>query len=106
MIVNSKAVVSATLTGNLPGGDRAEFFLRVIAVGFDIGNVVEQIHGARDQAKQKEPRHRSQKRFKHKQLLVKDQTKKDEAVLRPLTRAHGFDEGFEHEIILLCSHGI
>jgi hypothetical protein len=34
-------------------------------------------------------------------LLVEDQGKKDEAILRPLTDAHGFDEGFEHGNILL-----
>jgi hypothetical protein len=33
-------------------------------------------------------------------LFVKDQSKKDEAVFRPLARAHSFDEGFEHELMI------
>jgi hypothetical protein len=72
----------------------------MIAVGFDIGNIIEQIYRARDQGKQEKPRHRQEKIFEYEQTLVKDQTKKNETILGPLAWAHGFDEGFEHGTIL------
>src|SRR6266508_3215983 len=76
------------------------FLFGMLAVSLDIRDVVEQIHGARNQTKQKESLKRSQKRREREQLLVEDQCKKHEAVLCPLAQAHGFDESFQHAIIL------
>jgi hypothetical protein len=70
----------------------------MLAVGFDIGQVVEDINSAGDKAKQEESRNRPRERDELEQLLVEDQREKHKAVLRPLARAHGFEQGNEHGV--------
>jgi hypothetical protein len=45
----------ATPTGSFPDAIGRNFFSGMIAVGFHIGDVVEQVHRARDQRKKRNP---------------------------------------------------
>jgi hypothetical protein len=69
----------------------------VLAVGFHICDVVEEIYRTGYQAKQEEAFERSQEWFNLKQLLIEDQSKEDKTVLCPLPDAHCFKQVFEHD---------
>jgi len=66
------------------------FLFGMLAIRLHIGDIVEQIDRAGDQAKQKETFKRFYKCRGMKQLFVEDQREEDKAVLCPLAGAHGF----------------
>lgn len=75
----------------------------MLAVSFDVGDVVDDVDNAGDQAEQGKPAQSSQERGPLEKLFVEDKRKKDEGVLRPLARTHGFEQGAKHGLIL---HGL
>jgi two-component sensor histidine kinase len=66
-------------------GDRPARFERVPAVGFAVGDVVNQVDDSRQSAEQAERQHRVGNRARVKQLLAEQQARKNQEVLRPLT---------------------
>ncbi len=62
----------------------------MLAVGFHIGKVVEDVNAGRDQTEQCKTRERPQERIDMEQLFVEDERGENENILRPLARAHGF----------------
>lgn len=82
--------------GQFARGQRALALFGVFAVAFDVGDVVDDIDGARNQAEQGEAFEGAQEGLEDKELFVEDKREEDEAIFRPLARAHGFEQGFEH----------
>ena len=77
----------------------------MLAVCFDIRNIVDDVNDAGDQAEQGESAQGARKSRPVKKLFIEDERKKDESIFRPLARTHGFEQGANHELILPCVSG-
>jgi hypothetical protein len=77
------------LRESLPAGDRAQALLRVHAVAFVVGDVVDQVDGAGDEAECPENRQRLEAVSRVRQVAGEDQRRENEDVLDPLVGTEG-----------------
>ncbi len=74
---------------------------RVLAVLFNIHQVIDEIDGAGNEAKKDKGSHRLGQQLWNEKLLIEDQGGEDEDVLGPLFGAHGFQQACKHSRCLL-----
>lgn len=77
----------------LAGCQRSVALLGMLAVAFDVHQVVDQVHRARDHAEEQEHGQRRQRLLRIAQPAGQDDGGEDEAVLGPLPGAEGSDQG-------------
>ena len=82
--------------GKLTRGDGAIPLFRVIAIRFDIGDVVDDVNDAGKQAEQDEACQNVEDGREIGQLSIEDQGDEQEDVFGPLFGTHGFDDLFKH----------
>jgi len=68
---------------------------RMLAIFFDVRQIVEDIDRAGGQAKHEEAGQRAQEGERDEKLTVEHQRAEDESVFRPLARAHGLEKGLK-----------
>lgn len=77
-------------------GDGAVAFFRVLAVGFYVGQIVDEVDDAGEQAEDSYASQGGEEGGEIGQFAVEDEGGKDEDVFGPLFGAHGFEEGNQH----------
>ena len=84
-------MVYCETSGEVTGTDAAAVEARD---GVGIDQVVDDVDRAGDQAEQDKSAQGMPESGPMEKLFVKDKRKKDESILRPLARTHGFEQGF------------
>jgi hypothetical protein len=65
----------------------------MLTVCFHVCKIIEDVNTGGNETKQPKARKGSQKRIAVEELFIKYKCGKDEDILRPLPRAHGFQKG-------------